>query len=208
MAGLVLVYHDPGDGEGHSIARRVAQLAASMAGVEAWRAIPISLVEEGRHGFSKGDLVAALLPFRGGHWATVREEALKAGAVPVKIPVEVAAAPAALRLAPHCGGKREVAVLYWPAKRFVEEQRRDLEALAGLIEEAAGCRAVLLSIEEKRCGDLTISTSMLPGRLTRFIREECGGRGVGYLLEPQEAVWAAAAWAAGAAQAVLGQGQA
>lgn len=208
MASLVLVYHDPGLEEGHSIARRVAQLAASMSGVKTWRAVPISLVEEGEHGFTEGDLVAALLPFRGGHWTTVREEALKAGATPVRIPVEAATAPAALRLAPLCNGKSEVTVLYWPAKRFVEEQRRDLETLAGLVEEATGCRAVLLSIKEKRCGDLTLSTSMLPGRLTRFVRDECGGRGIGYLLEPEDAVWAAAAWAAGAAQAVLSEGYA
>ena len=201
MPRLIVVYHDPGREEGHALARSLAREAAEALGVE-WQAIPISVVEEGRQDFRKGDVVAALLPFRGGHWATVREAAVEAGSLAYRIPVEVAAwgaAEALKRLS--CS---DVVVLYWPAKRFVEEQREDLERLKKLLASATGASVGEARVGELRCGGCTVATSMLPGRLTGFIERECGGRGIGYLLEPPEARAAVKAWLAGVAQAGLG----
>ncbi len=204
MARLIVVYHDPGREEGHGIARSLAAEAGEVLGVK-WQAVPISVVEEGRQDFRRGDTVAALLPFRGGHWATVREAALEAGSRAYRIPVEVAAWGAAEAL--RGAGCSEVVVLYWPAKRFVEEQREDLERLKSLLASATGARVGEARVGELRCGECTVATSMLPGRLTGFIERECKGRGVGYLLEPPAARIAVKSWLVGIAQATLGSAE-
>jgi len=191
VARLVIVYHDPGRSEGHMVIRELGALAGEALGVE-WTATPISAVEEGSSPIGRGDVVAALIPFRGGHWASVKAAAEAVGAKAYRIPVEVAARGAAERLkSMKCRG---VAVLYWPAKRFAGEQARDVARLRRLLERVVGAPTVEAPVGRLRCGDCTLAATMLPGRLTGFVEERCGGRGVGYLLEPPRPPRGSRAW--------------
>ncbi len=198
MAGrLVLVYHDPGDPRGVDMMEAMASRLSKRLGLEAV-AVPMSDVEEGRHGFRKGDLVVALLPARGGHLATVLEEAEKSGARAVgPIPASVLAEGLSRALE----GCREILMVYWPAKRFREEQEEDLRAIASSLENSLDAKVALVPREEFRCGECMASTTLLPGRVTKRI-EGCGAtRAVGYLLEASESL--IEEWIAGLAEKFL-----
>ncbi len=73
---LAIVYHDPGDESGHEMVRELARKVEEVSGVRV-RALPMSFVEETEKPFNRGELVYSLIPFRGGHLATVIDKAEK-----------------------------------------------------------------------------------------------------------------------------------
>lgn len=159
---LAIVYHDPGDELGHEMVRGLARKLATISGVEV-RALPMSFVEETEKPFNEGELVYSLIPFRGGHLATVIEKAGKSGAKYIgKIPLEAIAEG----LVEALKGCREASLLYWKAKRFVEEQREDLEFLARSVRERLGINVNLETDATKASGCIAVLT-LLPGRVTR-----------------------------------------
>ncbi|MDM7274929.1 MAG: hypothetical protein P3X22_002230 [Thermoprotei archaeon] len=160
---IVLIYHDPGLSEGHTMMVRMAEKLRSKLGVDV-RAYPISSIEEGSAMVRQGDIVFALLPFRGGHLSTVEEyvneaKALMAG----KIPLEIIAKNVVRRLE----GCEKVTVLYWKAKRRVEDQLEDLNFITSRIRELLGNVEVRLALScNSNCEGCVVVASLLPGRLT------------------------------------------
>ena len=179
MPRLVMVYHDPGDPEGHLMVERLLERVCKNVGITECSRIPISDVEEGRVGFSKGDLVYALFLGRGGHFETVREAASRAGArllgsIPPRLVAEV--------LAPALKGCRSVDLAYWPAKRFVERHMADLEEARKYLEESLRVPVRLKSKCEGCSAECIVGYTLMPGRLSRRVESLKGRAKVPYLL--------------------------
>lgn len=174
---LVIAYHEPGDPVGVEMVEALASRLSKRLGVDV-ATVPIKDVEEGRHGFRKGDLVVSLLPARGGHMYTVAEAAASAGARHVgPIPTDLMARGMASRLQ-GCG---RVSIIYWPAKRFKEEQREDLEKLASSLSRLLGCEARLVEIGSASCDECMAASSLFPGRVSRLIGSCSPARAVPHL---------------------------
>ena len=179
---IVIVYHEPGDPRGVDMVEALASRIGQSLGVEAI-AVPMKRVEEGEHGFRKGDLVVSLLPARGGHLYTVVEAAREVGALHFgPIPYNVIAQGLARRLS----GCSRVSLVYWPAKRFVKEQREDLEAISMELSKLLGADVRLVEIDRVECSECMAATSLFPGRVSKAI-SKCGlAKSVGYLFEAIE----------------------
>ena len=179
MPRLVIVYHDPGDPQGHLMVERLLRKVCDGAGITGCSKIPISDVEEGKAAFSKGDLVYALFLGRGGHFETVKEAVLKAGArllgsIPPRLVAEV--------LAPALKGCKSIDLAYWPAKRFVERHMADLEEARKALEEALGVPVKLKSKCEGCNADCIVGYTLMPGRLSKRVESMGGKAKVSYLL--------------------------
>ncbi|GBF09738.1 hypothetical protein apy_14630, partial [Aeropyrum pernix] len=85
-------------------------------------------------------------------------------------------------LAPAFKGCRELGIVYWPAKRFKEEQREDLGEIASRLAAATGARVELVSISDVKCLECMASSSLLPGRASRAVESCQPSRKVPYLL--------------------------
>ena len=177
---FILVFHDPGLSEGLKL---VEDLVSRLSQQVRFKIIayPISDVERGVAGIEEGDVVFALLPFRGGHLVQVTDYALGRGALGVyKIPLDLIARRVVERLY-DC---TSVTLLYWRAKRFVEEQEEDLKFIASTIKRGLGVEVRLASsCEDRVCDGCLVVTSLLPGRLTLEALRSGGEVRVPYLLE-------------------------
>jgi len=159
---ISIVYHDPGDEIGHLMVQDLVASLRSYLKVDA-RAVPMSLVEEEEKPFREGEMVYSLLPFRGGHLATVIEKAEASRALYTgKIPLETIASSLARQLK-GCG---EITLLYWKAKRFVKEQEEDLSFISKSLEETLKAHVTLETNVEKARGCIAVLT-LLPGRVTK-----------------------------------------
>ena len=179
---VFLVFHDPGDLRGFDIVHGLASAIAKETGLDV-RAVPISSIEDGTSGISAGDLVFALLPFRGGHLAQVIEhckarDAVFAGKIPLSVIVE--------GLSNRLRGCSRVVMLYWRAKRLVEEQGSDIRSLCEEVKARTGAsivKAVTGCNGECEAADCIAVLSVLPGRLTRAASKYGSKLRVGYLME-------------------------
>ena len=160
---IILVYHDPGLNEGYKIIEDLVLDVRKAANLDVL-ACPISTIEAGGLCVDEGDLVFALLPFRGGHLEQVRRYTVERGGVFAgKIPLELIAEQV-LRSLQGCS---TVVILYWRAKRFVEEQEEDLRYLGKIIEENLAAKVFYKTSCDEECyGKCVVVTSLLPGRLT------------------------------------------
>ena len=159
---LAIVYHDPGDESGHEMVRELARKVEEVSGVRV-RALPMSFVEETEKPFNRGELVYSLIPFRGGHLATIIEKTRESGALYIgKIPLEIIS----MSLVKSLKGCEKDTLLYWKAKRFVNEQREDLGSLVKSIKENLGVDVDLETDVAKASGCIAVLT-LLPGRVTR-----------------------------------------
>ncbi len=169
---LVMVYHDPGDPLGHGMVEALAHEASRRLSVPV-ETVTISKLENGDYSIPEDSMVYALFLARGGHVEVVRDAARSSGAlylgsIPPSLTGEALAA--ALR------GCRSIALIYWPAKRFVERQRRDLEEIKSSLESILGA-PVYLRNECSECHeDCVVPLVLMPGRLSRRVRREAGPR--------------------------------
>jgi len=176
---IVLVYHDPGLNEGFKLIDGLASKIEMLTRLKV-SSYPISSIEEETADIGDGDVVFALLPFRGGHLAQVREYATKRGALLAgKIPLDIIAR----RVAEKLLGCRSVTILYWKAKRFIEEQEEDLRSLVSYIRDATGVEVELKTSCSGGCSGCIVVSSFLPGRLTLEALESGGDVRVPYLFE-------------------------
>jgi hypothetical protein len=177
---FILVFHDPGLSEGLKL---VEDLVSRLSQQVRFKIIayPISDVERGVAGIEEGDVVFALLPFRGGHLVQVTDYALGRRALGVyKIPLDLIAR----RVVERLEGCRSATLLYWRAKRFVEEQEEDLKFIASTIKRSLGVEVRLASsCEDRVCDGCLVVTSLLPGRLTLEALRSGGEVRIPYLLE-------------------------
>lgn len=169
---LVIVYHDPGDPLGHGMVEALANEASQRLGVPV-EAVTISRIEEGRYRPPRGSAVYALFIARGGHVETVAEAtrgsgALFLGSIPPRVTAE--ALSTALK---GCGS---VALVYWPAKRFVERQMGDLEEIRSRLEGLIGAPVVLRTGCSPCPEECVAPLTLMPGRLSRRIKEAVGAR--------------------------------
>ena len=179
MPRLVIVYHDPGDPEGHLMVERLLERVCKGVGLTECTKTPISEVEEGKASFSKDDLVYALFLGRGGHFETVKEAVYKAGArllgsIPPRLVAEA--------LAPTLKGCKSVDLAYWPAKRFVERHMADLEEARRALEKALGVPVRLRSKCEGCNADCIVGYTLMPGRLSRKVESLKDRAKASYLL--------------------------
>ena len=169
---LVIVYHDPGDPLGHGMVEALASEAGKRLGVPV-ETVTISRLERGEYRIPQDSVVYALFLARGGHVEVVAEAArssgsLYLGSIPPRLTAET--------LATVLGGCRSIALVYWPAKRFVERQRRDLEEIRARLESALEVPVVLKRDCRECSEDCVVPLVLMPGRLSRRVREEAGVR--------------------------------
>lgn len=177
---LILVFHDPGLTEGLKMIEDLVSRLAHQGKFEVI-AYPISDIEREVASIGEGDLVFSLLPFRGGHLMQVIEYASKRGALEVyKLPLHLIAR----RVVEKLEGCRSVTILYWKAKRFIEEQEEDLRFIASTVEKSLGGEVKLATrCEDRICDGCVVVTSLLPGRLTVEALKSGGEVRVPFLLE-------------------------
>ncbi len=177
---IIVVFHDPGSSEGLKMIEDLISKVAQDVRFEIL-AYPISYIEKGVADIKNGDLVFALLPFRGGHLIQVVEYAFIRGAFGVyRIPLDLIAK----RILERLKGCTSVTLLYWRAKRFVEEQEEDLRFIASVIEEGLGGKVRFATgCEDHLCSGCLVVTSLLPGRLTLEVLRSGGDVRVPFLLE-------------------------
>lgn len=168
-AWVVLAYHRPGSPRGVAHVESMASRLSARLGVT----VRAEEIEEAPAACREGGLVAALLPARGGHLASLESEAAARGcrlAGPVPARVLAAYLAEAARLGGRgCGGR--VYLAYWRAKRYTRLQEADLARAARLAESEAGLRVGLAAYEPPLPprpplgGACAAVASMLPGRL-------------------------------------------
>ncbi|MEB3862350.1 MAG: hypothetical protein GSR84_09065 [Desulfurococcales archaeon] len=169
---LVIVYHDPGDPLGHGMVEALANEASRRLGVPV-ETVTISKLERGEYRIPRGSMVYALFLARGGHVEVVAEAARASGALYIgSIPPRITGET----LATVLGGCRSIALVYWPAKRFVERQRTDLEEIRARLESALEVPVVLRRDCSECNEDCVVPLVLMPGRLSRKIRGEVGAR--------------------------------
>ncbi len=180
MKTLFIVYHDPGVKLGESLVEILAlELKAIYRGKLGIKPIRISVLEEGENPFGEDDYIFGLLPFRGGHLHLVETMAKESGSTFLgKIPNEVIV-EGIYKEVSQCN---EVSILYWPAKRFVEAQREDLNYICeGLRKMGFDGGINLYPIYEEVYRGCIVVTSVFPGRLTLRAREAGARVAVPYL---------------------------
>ena len=177
---FILVFHDPGLSEGLKLVEDMVLKLSQQVEFKVL-AYPISDIERGVAGIEEGDVVFALLPFRGGHLVQVTDYALKKGALGVyKIPLDLIAK----RVVERLEGCKSTTLLYWKAKRFIGEQEEDLMFIASTVERSLGVEVKLAtSCEDSVCDGCLVVTSLLPGRLTLEASRSGGEVRIPYLLE-------------------------
>ncbi|MEM4559130.1 MAG: hypothetical protein QW208_04195 [Acidilobaceae archaeon] len=159
---VILIYHDPGLSEGFKLIDDLREDLARELNLEIV-AYPISSIEDMSADIRSGDLVFSLIPFRGGHYAQIIEYTSSRGArLAGKIPTDIIAKS----LVDYLRGCSKVTVLYWKAKRYIEEQLEDLNSICRFIENYLNVKVAISTGCSEYCDGCIVVSSLLPGRLT------------------------------------------
>ena len=161
-----MIYHDPGNLRSYRLFEEISDLLKKLISANIM-SVPLSSIKKAS--LCNG-LVVALLPHRGGHFATI--SSLYGNRVCGPIPAPIVA----LHIHRSISSKEvnEIILAYYGTKRYKEEQQRDILRIMSITEHLTGKKLIPVAYPDiASCNkdQLVVPLSMGPGLLTKKYTE-------------------------------------